>query len=194
MAGGSSPHQLAGSRPHTAPGSPTRAWAGFGSPGVLASRTLMRHKQRAPSAKSKPTTSFAWTPTPFQTVVELPSRPGTARPGSAVRPPKSIKMTLHYSRARMDTATPVTGVGLSSPQRPATAEQTRFAGKASLLGSGNSTALLVSRPSTSRDERQRELTPMVASSHPATPKLSLATPRNSSSLRGAAFEGRALRK
>ena len=40
----------------------------------------MRHKQRAPSAKSKPTTSFAWTPTPFQTVVELPSRPGTARP------------------------------------------------------------------------------------------------------------------
>ena len=95
-------------------------------------------------------------------------------------------MTLHYSRARMDTATPVTGVGLSSPQRPATAEQTRFAGKASLLGSGNSTALLVSRPSTSRDERQRELTPMVASSHPATPKLSLATPRNSSSLRGAA--------
>ena len=83
MAGGSSPHQLAGSRPHTAPGSPTRAWAGFGSPGVLASRTLMRHKQRAPSAKSKPTTSFAWTPTPFQTVVELPSRPGTARPGSA---------------------------------------------------------------------------------------------------------------
>ena len=184
MAGGSSPHQLAGSRPHTAPGSPTRAWAGFGSPGapgVLASRTLMRHKQRAPSAKSKPTTSFAWTPTPFQTVVELPSRPGTARPGSAVRPPKSIKMTLHYSRARMDTATAVTGVGLSSPQRPATAEQSRFA-----AGSGNSAALLASRPSTSRDERQRELTPMVASSHPTTPKLSLATPRNSSLLHGVA--------
>ena len=54
-------------------------------------------------------------------------RPGSARPASASRPPQSLRMTLHYSRARMDAPTPVLDAHVPAHKRPATAGHLRSA-------------------------------------------------------------------
>jgi hypothetical protein len=81
---------------------------------------LPKRKKRLPLDAPAAETTYAWAQTPLLTRIP---RPASGRPISATRPPKSIGMTLHYSRARMDASSPVRDAAASGAARtrPATA-------------------------------------------------------------------------
>ena len=76
-----------------------------------------KRKKRPPQPKAATPVSYVWAPQPLVTCYE---RPGSGRPLSAIKPPKSITMTLHYARARYDG--PLAVKDVATPRsRPATA-------------------------------------------------------------------------
>ena len=81
-----------------------------------------KKKKRLPPPKPEPDETMCWRHTPLLTRIP---RPGSVRPASASRPPRSLQMTLHYSRARMDDPTPVRGTLTPACSRPATAGHLR---------------------------------------------------------------------
>lgn len=81
-----------------------------------------KKKKRLPRPKSDETVTMCWTHTPLLTRIP---RPGSGRLSSTSRPPRSLQMTLHYSRARMDAPTPVRDALMPARSRPATAGHLR---------------------------------------------------------------------
>jgi hypothetical protein len=89
--------------------------------GRLASFTKKKKKRLPPPKPDEPVTT-CWTHTPLLTRIP---RPGSGQPACASRPPRSLQMTLHYSRARMDAPTPVRDALTPARSRPATAGHLR---------------------------------------------------------------------
>ncbi len=134
----------------------------------LASAALMhsfsfvqkKKKKRLPRPKPDETVTTCWTHTPLLTRIP---RPGSGRPASASRPPRSLQMTLHYSQVRMDAPTPVRDALTPARSRPATAghlrcyELARGAGTTMFLDATTNEPLggsveLRQRPSTARPD------------------------------------------
>jgi hypothetical protein len=110
--------------------------------GKGASTRLNRRKKPPATKKAEPMT-FWWTPSPFLT---SQCRPGSGRPTSALRPPKSIQMTLHYSRERIDAESTVVSV---SPSRPRSSGTLGLGTSTDSFGRSESHAR---RPATARDD------------------------------------------
>ena len=127
--------------------------------GRLASFTKKKKKRLPPPKPDEPVTT-CWTHTPLLTRIP---RPGSGQPACASRPPRSLQMTLHYSRARMDAPTPVRDALTPARSRPATAghlrcyELARGAGTTMFLDATTNEPLggsveLRQRPSTARPD------------------------------------------
>eukprot|EP00802_Teleaulax_amphioxeia_P015619 Tamp_15710.p1 GENE.Tamp_15710~~Tamp_15710.p1 ORF type:complete len:360 (+),score=79.92 Tamp_15710:45-1082(+) len=99
--------------------------ASYGASGSFGATWPKKKKKRLPRPKPDAPVTMCWMQSPLLTRIP---RPGSARPASASRPPQSLRMTLHYSRARMDAPTPVLDAHVPAHTRPATAGHLRSAG------------------------------------------------------------------